>query len=685
MAINFDGGGGSIVLKQFPGAPSGACSANQVAINTATGAFYDCVAGTWTAVTGGGSSAFGSITSGTNTTAAMVVGTGASLNFTASGTINASTLGGATFAAPGAIGGTTAGSAAHTTISATGQITSTLATGTAPLVVASTTNVANLNASSLSGATFAAPGAIGGTTPGTAAFTTLSASSTVSGTGFSTYLASPPAIGGTLAAAGSFSTLSASGNLTTNVTGSSQCLQVNSSGVVAGSGAACGGGSGTINAAAQYSTAYYSAAGSATTISGVAAPSTPSGVAQTLVYVPGTSTSPSWAVSGVKIDAQSGTTFTVPITDNVAFITGSNASATAWTGFTLANNYVFSFMNRGAGLITYTPASGTVNGNATQIIPQNYFGFHYTDNTNTVMPAMPTIAAFPNCADSGGNHINFTSATGAFSCGTTSSSSISGLTTGFIPKAASATSITNSLCDEGITTANTITCTDTAGIAAVSFASTGTTAGFVSLPQGTDNSSGLPATSVTLEAPTSVTSYRVSLPGAKPTNNNSAILYSNATPGVGAFAKMPQTAITSGSAYTNATTTFSSVVGGAGQTLSFSVEASTNYILDCFLVWSASASTAGPKWQITGPASPTNVLIGASGGTGAAAFGDAVVTAFSSAITAFGTAGATATNFVSYINMGLINGANAGTVTLQAAANGAGTVTIQPGSFCTLQ
>lgn len=50
---------------------------------------------------------------------------------------------------------------------------------------------------------------IGGTTPTTGAFTTLSASSTVSGTGFSTYLASPPAIGGTTAAAGAFTSLSA--------------------------------------------------------------------------------------------------------------------------------------------------------------------------------------------------------------------------------------------------------------------------------------------------------------------------------------------------------------------------------------------------------------------------------------------------------------------------------------------
>jgi len=42
---------------------------------------------------------------------------------------------------------------------------------------------------------------------GAGSFTTLSASSTVSGTGFSTYLASPPAIGGTAAAAGTFTTL----------------------------------------------------------------------------------------------------------------------------------------------------------------------------------------------------------------------------------------------------------------------------------------------------------------------------------------------------------------------------------------------------------------------------------------------------------------------------------------------
>ena len=101
------------------------------------------------------------------------------------------------------------GTASGASLTVTGQLTSTVAIGTAPLVVTSTTNVPNLNATTLSGATFAAPGPVGSTTASTGAFTTLSASSTVSGTGFSTYLASPPAIGGTAAAAGTFTTMGA--------------------------------------------------------------------------------------------------------------------------------------------------------------------------------------------------------------------------------------------------------------------------------------------------------------------------------------------------------------------------------------------------------------------------------------------------------------------------------------------
>lgn len=60
-------------------------------------------------------------------------------------TINGATVDGAT------IGGTTAGSGAFTSISASSQFTSTVTTGTAPMVIASTTAVTNLNADMLDG------------------------------------------------------------------------------------------------------------------------------------------------------------------------------------------------------------------------------------------------------------------------------------------------------------------------------------------------------------------------------------------------------------------------------------------------------------------------------------------------------------------------------------------------------
>ena len=96
--------------------------------------------------------------------------------------LNASSLNGATFAAPGAIGGGTPGTGAFTTGAFSGQVTSTLATGSAPFVVASTTVVGNLNVSQLLGATWAAPGTIGSGTPNSGAFTTGSFSGQVTST-----------------------------------------------------------------------------------------------------------------------------------------------------------------------------------------------------------------------------------------------------------------------------------------------------------------------------------------------------------------------------------------------------------------------------------------------------------------------------------------------------------------------
>lgn len=115
----------------------------------------------------------------------------------------------------------------------------TVGTGDSIAVSGSGTNAAT----TLLAGTWAVPGTIGSTTPSTGAFTTLSASSTVSGTGFSSYLASPPAIGGSAPAAGTFTAI-----VGTNVTDSAltpgDCVQAGTAGLLTTTGSACGSGGG---------------------------------------------------------------------------------------------------------------------------------------------------------------------------------------------------------------------------------------------------------------------------------------------------------------------------------------------------------------------------------------------------------------------------------------------------------
>jgi hypothetical protein len=88
--------------------------------------------------------------------------------------------------------------------------TPTLPNGTAATTQTAGDATAKIATDNFVNSIFAAPPSMGSTTAAAGAFTTLSASSTVSGVGFSNYLASPPAIGSGTAGAGNFTTLSAS-------------------------------------------------------------------------------------------------------------------------------------------------------------------------------------------------------------------------------------------------------------------------------------------------------------------------------------------------------------------------------------------------------------------------------------------------------------------------------------------
>lgn len=133
-------------------------------------------------------------------------------------------------------------------------------------------------------------------------------------------------------------------------------------------------------------------------------------------------------------------------------------------------------------------------------------------------------------------------------------------------------------------------------------------------------------------------------------------------------------------AYTNATTTLSNVPG-----LAFAVAASKNYLITCNLIYSVDTNTATPNWAFTGPASPTTVFISgqqqSSTATGTVEVLSAITAAFATQTTN-ATTTVISTNFPATLTVVLQNGGNAGTVQLQAKANGVGTLTIVAGSSC---
>lgn len=91
---------------------------------------------------------------------------------------------------------------------------------------------------------------------------------------------------------------------------------------------------------------------------------------------------------GIKVNAQTGTTYTVLTTDRGALITQSNASAATWnlaqansTGFD--TNFNFCAQNFGSGgSLTITPTTSTINGAASLLLLPGQSACINSDNTN---------------------------------------------------------------------------------------------------------------------------------------------------------------------------------------------------------------------------------------------------------------------------------------------------------------
>lgn len=355
---------------------------------------------------------FSGLSSSTNTTAAMVVGAGASLSFTSSGTINASSVNGTTVPVNSA-----ADQFLGTTASATG------AWAAMPSCLDSGGNHLNYNTS-----THAFVCGTSGGTAGSAAFNTITAgtnsmSAMVVGTGAS--LATSGA--GTIAATSApFSGLSGSTNTTAAM-------------VIGTGGSLTVSGAGTINATSITGTTVptnssadqvLNTSASATGVWSSVPACLDSG-GNHLNYNTGTHAF-SCGTSGGTAGSAAFNTITNGTNTSAAMVVGSGASlsatgsgsitatALAFSGLTTASNTTATLTLGTGGTLTFS-GSGIVNAsqiNATTV-PTNASA----DQTIvTTASATGAWASIPACLDSGGNHLNYNTGTHAFACGTSSSS-----------------------------------------------------------------------------------------------------------------------------------------------------------------------------------------------------------------------------------------------------------------------
>jgi hypothetical protein len=104
----------------------------------------------------------------------------------------------------------------------------------------------------------------------------------------------------------------------------------------------------------------------------------------------GTPTTKKITVNGLlgwQVNAQTGTTYTVLTTDDRKLVTFTNGSSIAVTlpqanSTTFKAGYLFAAQNRGAGTVTITPTTSTIDGAASLALSTDQGAFIFSDGTN---------------------------------------------------------------------------------------------------------------------------------------------------------------------------------------------------------------------------------------------------------------------------------------------------------------
>jgi hypothetical protein len=276
----------------------------------------------------------------------------------------------------------------------------------------------------------------------------LAAVTGATGTGGLVFASSPtlatPTLGGP--------TVGTSMTLSYAAGGGTQCLQVSNTGAVTVTGAVCGG-SGSTGANPTATASDTAVNGSATTfMRSDGAPAVQKASNSQFGVMEGDGSTIS-CTSGVcsfnaPINAQVGTTYAIISTDKGKIITATNASASAYSiaaASSLGSAFYTSLINEGAGLVTLTPTTSTIDGAASLTIKQGQSIDLVNDGTNYfTLRGRPTNVAASDLVGIGTNVAAAVNTTLSAAGGLTSTiaAGTSALGTSAIASAACATVVT---------------------------------------------------------------------------------------------------------------------------------------------------------------------------------------------------------------------------------------------------